>query len=220
MTPAEFIVETQWTLLLLIILLPLIIGMIANREFRAAILNRRLSVSTSGIEMEPTAATTLALATATATDEEVAAEAGASDADVTVYRREAIEELMRTAAHWGWHQLQMGCRGPPDPIFNWDADGGPTIRYASASTSLRMAMVERVPRDWELAIGQRIREKREEAGLTHDELAERTGFPPRLLANLENGRKIASRRLLEPVAHTLGVPYDELRTGKKAEKSS
>lgn len=47
----------QWTFLLLIILLPLIIGMIVSREFRAAILSRRLSVSTSGIEMEPTATT-------------------------------------------------------------------------------------------------------------------------------------------------------------------
>ncbi|MFE5021726.1 hypothetical protein, partial [Streptomyces sp. NPDC056690] len=69
MTPAEFIVETQWTLLLLIILLPLIIGMIANEEFRAAILNRRVSVSTSGIEMEPSptlTATTIAADSANA----------------------------------------------------------------------------------------------------------------------------------------------------------
>jgi hypothetical protein len=131
-TPAEFIVETQWTLLLLIILLPLIIGMIANREFRAAILNRRVSVSTSGIEMEPTAATA-ALATATATDEEVAAaireeeDEPAKPEEVTAVRREAIAELVREAGRYGHEGGKRGRLFPPALWVDWDAKGGPKL---------------------------------------------------------------------------------------------
>ncbi|MCK1813292.1 hypothetical protein MTQ13_03220 [Streptomyces sp. XM4011] len=135
MTVAEFIVETQWTLLLLIILLPLIIGMIANREFRAAILNRRVSVSTSGIEMEPSAATTAALATATASDEEVAAAISEEEAEpakpeeVTAVRREAVEELVREAAHFGARMQQAGYEPSPVPLIRWDAPKGPSIQH-------------------------------------------------------------------------------------------
>ncbi|MFI9465718.1 hypothetical protein [Streptomyces xiamenensis] len=148
MTPAEFIVETQWTLLLLIILLPLIIGMIANREFRAAILNRRVSVSTTGIEMEPSAAATAALATATATDEEVARALSADDEpakpeEVTAVRREAVEELVREATRYGYEAAQGGSPVLTPPTVDWKAAGGPRIRYDPAEVRKMIAAAAR-----------------------------------------------------------------------------
>ncbi|GAA2108782.1 hypothetical protein [Streptomyces synnematoformans] len=44
-------------------------------------------------------------------------------------RREAIEEVMRESAEWGWHLSRMGFKRPPIPEILWTEDGKPRITY-------------------------------------------------------------------------------------------
>ncbi|MGW6695604.1 hypothetical protein ACWF62_17690 [Rhodococcus sp. NPDC054953] len=141
MTALEFIVEMQWTFLLLIILVVLVVAMIRSKGFREAALNRRWKVGPSGLEVEPI--TPAALQAATATDEEITAVAGDDEVDVTTFRREAVEELMRTGAHWGWYQAQMGFKNPPDPVIMWHEDGSPEIKFGVGSAPNRDSQLER-----------------------------------------------------------------------------
>jgi hypothetical protein len=53
MSPAEFIVETQWTLLFLLVLIPLLVAMFASQDFRNTVFARRWKLGPAGLEVEP-----------------------------------------------------------------------------------------------------------------------------------------------------------------------
>ena len=51
---------------------------------------------------------------------------------------------------------------------------------------------------------------RAEAGLTYDQLAERTGVSRRTLIEIEQGRTIGTLNTWHALAHALGVSFDRL----------
>lgn len=61
-----------------------------------------------------------------------------------------------------------------------------------------------------LALGQTIREFREDAGLTMDAAAERWGFSVSHLSRIERGRVNTTFSFLLKIADGLGVPVHEL----------
>ena len=60
--------------------------------------------------------------------------------------------------------------------------------------------------DW---VSRRIHDLRETAGVTQDELAERTGLPQSHISRLENGKHSPSRYTLEKIAQALDVEVSE-----------
>jgi XRE family aerobic/anaerobic benzoate catabolism transcriptional regulator len=59
-------------------------------------------------------------------------------------------------------------------------------------------------------LGQRVRSRRHQRGLSQERLAERAGLSPRYLSQLESGRGNISIVRLYELARSLGVPIDEL----------
>lgn len=65
------------------------------------------------------------------------------------------------------------------------------------------------------AIGQRVRERRQAAGLTQERLAELAELHPTFVSNLERGYRVPSVVTVLRIAHGLGIQpgqlVDELR---------
>jgi transcriptional regulator with XRE-family HTH domain len=59
---------------------------------------------------------------------------------------------------------------------------------------------------------------REEAGLTQEALAERSGLPLRSIQNWEQGHRVPRVDALPQLARAIGVPVDRLVTGIVEEK--
>ena len=59
-------------------------------------------------------------------------------------------------------------------------------------------------------IGERIRDKRKEKGLSQEELAERADIHPTYIGQLERGEKSATIDSLEKVTAALEITFDEL----------
>lgn len=59
---------------------------------------------------------------------------------------------------------------------------------------------------WINFVSERIRTLRKEAGLTQEELAERSGLPQSHISRLESGKHSPSRVTLEKIAAALGLP--------------
>ena len=64
-------------------------------------------------------------------------------------------------------------------------------------------------------LAQRIRAFRKLKGLTQQQLADRLGVSVAVLGSLERGTRKQEPKLLERIAETLGIDYDEL-TGSAA----
>lgn len=64
-------------------------------------------------------------------------------------------------------------------------------------------------------MAQRIRAFRKLKGLTQQQLADRLGVSVAVLGSLERGTRKQEPKLLERIAETLGIDYDEL-TGSAA----
>ncbi len=64
-------------------------------------------------------------------------------------------------------------------------------------------------------LAQRIRAFRKLKGLTQQQLADRLGVSVAVLGSLERGTRKQEPKLLERIAETLGIDYDEL-TGSTA----
>jgi hypothetical protein len=47
----------------------------------------------------------------------------------TMMRREAVEQVMRSSAEWGWEMAQLGMREPPAMELRWRDDGRPEIHF-------------------------------------------------------------------------------------------
>jgi hypothetical protein len=58
--------------------------------------------------------------------------------DAERQQRERIEEVMRTAAAWGYAMAQVGFRSAPVPVIEWDGDS-PKILFARGSFSSFLA---------------------------------------------------------------------------------
>lgn len=59
-------------------------------------------------------------------------------------------------------------------------------------------------------LGKRLQKRREELGLTQEELAEKVNISRAYMGFLEQGRNIPSLELLEKVAKTLKISLSEL----------
>ena len=65
------------------------------------------------------------------------------------------------------------------------------------------------------AMGQRIRARRRELGLTQEKLAERVDISPSFVGHLERGEKIPSVDTLARLSACLHASMDELALGRK-----
>jgi len=61
------------------------------------------------------------------------------------------------------------------------------------------------------ALGDRIRERRDEKDLSLRELAKRVACSPPFLSDIEHGRRFPSEQVLADIARVLGLGIDELR---------
>lgn len=59
-----------------------------------------------------------------------------------------------------------------------------------------------------IRIGERIRELREESGMTQDELAEKTGLKKQSVSRIELGRFSTGQDILSKIATALGKRLD------------
>ena len=62
-------------------------------------------------------------------------------------------------------------------------------------------------------IGENVLREREHAGLSQDELADRSGIPRETINRLEKGKQEARMLTLLPIARALGVPLMPLLDG-------
>ena len=67
-------------------------------------------------------------------------------------------------------------------------------------------------------IGENIRRKRIEKGLSQEQLSEKAGITPSFLSDIENNKKQASLKTLFAIANGLSVPIEELLTAYFCEK--
>ena len=65
-----------------------------------------------------------------------------------------------------------------------------------------------------MGLGERIKGKREELGLTQLQLAQALGVTPQHISVIEQNKRAPSLDLLAKLAHELGVTTDYLITGK------
>ncbi|WP_059007642.1 helix-turn-helix domain-containing protein [Streptomyces specialis] len=229
MTVAEFIVETQWTLLILLFLASFVLAMLFGKNFRAAVLSRTWRVGPDGLTSEAPAAldtedTVAALEAVTQSDAEIAEtlagdEGGPiNEGDVAAYRREAIEELIREAVWAGWNTSQVGFTQLPPLEIEWDTEDGPRILYGGEPRDRYMKILRRqfqrsarvVSRSRALEVGLRISRERSRVGVSRAELARRAGVAPGLIASMETGARQRSYGSYQPIADALGVPLERL----------
>lgn len=69
-----------------------------------------------------------------------------------------------------------------------------------------------------LAIGNRIRTRREELHITREQLAELLDITPKFCSDIENGARGMSLKTLMRVSETLYMTTDYILFGKKTEK--
>ena len=71
-----------------------------------------------------------------------------------------------------------------------------------------------------MALGDRIRERREELGWTQEVLATRAGLSKGFLSDLENGKRGVGAQSLLDIAQVLGVSLDYLMKGSEEAPST
>ena len=65
---------------------------------------------------------------------------------------------------------------------------------------------------WEMTIGQKIRELREEAGMKQRELAAKLDIGEGFLSKVENDQKLLKREDLKKLSELFNVPHSNLET--------
>jgi DNA-binding XRE family transcriptional regulator len=85
----------------------------------------------------------------------------------------------------------------------------------SALPSPQKAMSE-----WLSYISEKIRSARASAGLTQEELANKSGLPQSHISRLENGVHSPSNKTLEKIAEALGISLGNLDPGQSRSKES
>jgi y4mF family transcriptional regulator len=66
------------------------------------------------------------------------------------------------------------------------------------------------------AIGERIRQRRDELGWTQDRLAQKAGISKSFLSDLENGKRSVGADTLQAIAEVIGLSLDFLMAGTSA----
>lgn len=66
-------------------------------------------------------------------------------------------------------------------------------------------------------VGERVRNRRVELGLSQDALAEKAGISKSFLSDLENGRRSIGAETLLDLGRAMGVSLDFLMTGEASE---
>jgi transcriptional regulator with XRE-family HTH domain len=69
---------------------------------------------------------------------------------------------------------------------------------------------------WDMGLGERIKVRREELGLTQLQLAQALEVTPQHVSVIEKNKRAPSLDLLAKLAHELGVTTDYLITGKES----
>jgi hypothetical protein len=96
---------------------------------------RNIRLNLAGQELEATLAETQgSMAVAAGSDEEIAELAGRDDTSVEAQgwtrvqlRRDAVEEVMRSSARWGYNIARAGMVSDFNPVVSWTNDGRPLI---------------------------------------------------------------------------------------------
>jgi hypothetical protein len=150
MSVMQFIVDMKWTFFAVLTLGVVVVAWRRTTDEKKAIrqvlLTRGMKVSAGGFGLEIPAAekaeTEKAIAAVTASDQSLVPEhpreiteegesklEGPSDEEeIQRQRRAATEEIMRSAAAWGWRAAQLGHRRPPAPYIQW-INGEPKIIF-------------------------------------------------------------------------------------------
>lgn len=68
-------------------------------------------------------------------------------------------------------------------------------------------------------IGNRIRDAREEKGMTQQQLAEKVGLTVVAISNIETGGRNPSFKNIAEICHTLGMSLDYLASPDRSDKS-
>lgn len=76
-------------------------------------------------------------------------------------------------------------------------------------------MGELTKKELDKQIGQRIRIKREEVGLTREKFAEYIDISPQFIAQIESGNRGMSSETLVKICNTLGASADYIVMGKE-----
>jgi uncharacterized membrane protein YccC len=95
--------------------------------------NMRLNLGGQEFEISGVAEIAETAALAAQSDAQLARMAAEEDSprrsDVTEMRRDLLELVVQSAAHWGWRAAKAGVEMPPEPIVTWTEDGVPEIRF-------------------------------------------------------------------------------------------
>lgn len=97
------------------------------------------------------------------------------------------------------------------PTTGRPAVGRPAATVGRATRARVASGAQNAPSD-SVALGRRVRHLRRAAGLTLDDLAERTGMSPSALSLIENGRREPKISALTAIAQALGVTVAHLLT--------
>ncbi|MBY8882042.1 hypothetical protein [Actinacidiphila acidipaludis] len=154
MSVLEFISSLKWPVTLLI----LAVGLgrwwhrspDARASFREWIANRDIRLHLGGQELEATLAdTTGSMAAAAASDEQISAlahEPGGPEVELEEllrWRRDAVEDVMRSAALWGFELGKSGVPRLPATTVTWSENGEPSINIPAWPTHWDLVGQER-----------------------------------------------------------------------------
>jgi len=67
-------------------------------------------------------------------------------------------------------------------------------------------------------VGERVKQRRRELGLSQDALAQRAGISKSFLSDLETGKRSLGAETLLDLARAMGLSLDYLMTGKESRK--
>ena len=105
----------------------------------------------------------------------------------------SVETAVATMKHRAFDYLEKPC--PTEQLRN-------VMRAAIKEHGLLVDVEERLNE----AVGERIRSRRHELGLTLKQVANRTGLSVSLISQIELGKSAASMSTLHKLATALGVP--------------
>ncbi|MEZ0092869.1 putative DCC family thiol-disulfide oxidoreductase YuxK [Streptacidiphilus sp. EB129] len=148
-TILQFIVDMKWVFLTLILVGLVVVGIkrsspATKAALRNAVISRGLKVDLpGGIGFDWSPPSSAAVAMAAAPDAQLAqstsGEGQAPTQDqvqdhVQALRRDAVEQVMREAARWGWMMARTGFQSPPVPQINWVGDH-PQITFGATAAA-------------------------------------------------------------------------------------
>jgi hypothetical protein len=159
----EFIVGIKWPLLILLLVMAAAWSLRKEKRRRAAgdwlkrlVENRDISLTAGPAALAITSPPDQLVQSMAAAAQPIAGEVAAelpmptmsAEGEVVgeseaMMRREAVEQVMRSSAKWGWEMAQRGLPEPPEMEIRWREDGRPEIHF-----DYNPAAVARARRPW------------------------------------------------------------------------